>query len=69
LDDSIMPAVDFRVPGGLTLKELTTVLRTALANDKAVGLEVAIYNPRLDPDGRAGRALTDVLVSAINPSA
>jgi arginase len=65
LDDSIMPAVDFRVPGGLTWDELTLVLRTALASDKAVGLEVAIYNPRLDPDGRAGQGLTDVLVTAL----
>lgn len=65
LDDAIMPAVDFRVPGGLSWEELATVLRAALASDKAVGLEVAIYNPRLDPDGRAGRGLTDVLVAAL----
>lgn len=65
LDDSIMPAVDFRLAGGLSWSELATVLRTALASDEAVGLEVAIYNPRLDPDGRAGRGLTDVLVSAL----
>lgn len=68
LDDEIMPAVDFRVAGGLSWDELTMVLRTALASDKAVGLEVAIYNPRLDTDGRAGKGLTDVLVKSIRTS-
>jgi arginase len=61
LDDAIMPAVDFRVPGGLSSDELTTILRAALDSGRAIGLEVAIYNPRLDQDGRAGRRLTDVL--------
>jgi arginase len=65
LDDAIMPAVDFRMPGGLSWDELAAVLRIALASGKAVGLEVAIYNPRLDEDGRAGRGLADVLVAAL----
>jgi arginase len=61
LDDALMPAVDFRVPGGLSLEELSTTLRIALASDRAVGIEVAIYNPRLDEDGSAGRRLATVL--------
>jgi arginase len=65
LDDAIMPAVDFRMPGGLSWDELAAALRIALASGKAVGLEVAIYNPRLDEDGRAGRGLADVLVAAL----
>jgi arginase len=66
LDDAVMPAVDFRVPGGLSLDELSTTLRIALASGKAIGLEVAIYNPRLDADGSAGRALAGVLKEALN---
>jgi len=65
LDDAIMPAVDFRVPGGLSWDELEAVLRIALASGKAVGLEVAIYNPRLDEDGSAGRGLADVLAAVL----
>ncbi len=67
LDDAIMPAVDFRVPGGLSWDELEAVLRIVLASGKAVGLEVAIYNPRLDEDGSAGRGLADVLAAALGP--
>jgi arginase len=69
LDDAIMPAVDFRLPGGLTWDELRTTLQMALTSGKAVGIEIAIYNPRLDKDGAAGRGLTDVLAAALGGAA
>lgn len=69
LDDAVMPAVDFRIPGGLSWDELSAALRIALASGKAVGLEVAIYNPRLDEDGRAGRGLVDVLATSLGTAA
>jgi arginase len=65
LDDAIMPASDFRVPGGLSWDELRAALRVFLASGKAVGIEVTIYNPLLDKDGSAGRGLADVLASAL----
>ena len=65
LDDAIMPAVDYRLPGGLAWHELEMTLRIALASGRAVGMEVAIYNPELDRDGSAGRGLTDVLGAAL----
>lgn len=69
LDDAIMPAVDFRVPGGLSWDELGAALRIALASGKAVGLEITIYNPRLDEDGSAGRGLADVVAAALGAAA
>ncbi|RUY52907.1 arginase family protein [Mesorhizobium sp. M7A.F.Ca.CA.001.12.1.1] len=69
LDDVIMPAVDFRVPGGLSWDELTAALRLALASGKAGGLEITICNPRLDEDGSAGRGLADVLAAALGTAA
>lgn len=69
IDDVIMPAVDFRVPSGLSWDELTAALRLALASGKAVGLEITIYNPRLDEDGIAGRGLADVLAAALGTAA
>lgn len=65
LDDAIMPAVDFRVPGGLSWDELGAALRVAMASGKAVGIEITIYNPRLDEDGSAGRGLADVLAATL----
>ncbi len=64
-----MPAVDYRLADGLSWHELATVLRLAIASDKAVGLEVAIYNPVLDQDGSAGFGLTATLVQALGTSA
>jgi arginase len=48
---------------------LATALRIALASGHAIGLEVAIYNPRLDEDGSAGRALASVLREALRAAA
>lgn len=69
LDDVIMPAVDFRVPDGLSWDELRAALRIALTSGKAVGLEITIYNPRLDEHGSAGRGLADVLVATLGTTA
>jgi arginase len=63
--DDLMPAVDYRLPGGLSWGELQTVLETALQRGRVVAIEVTIYNPDLDPEGRAGRALADVLGNAL----
>ena len=64
-----MPAVDFRVPDGLSWNELSTALRLVLASGKAVGLEVTIYNPRLDEDGSAGNGLVAVLAAGLGTAA
>lgn len=61
LDDEIMPAVDYRLPGGLSWPELESVLRTALADERAVGLDITIFNPRLDPEGRIAARLAECL--------
>ena len=65
LDDAIMPAVDYRQPDGLSWAELTTMLSAAMASGRAVGIEVTIYNPKLDPDGASGRRLTATLGEAL----
>jgi arginase len=69
LNDAIMPAVDYRIPDGLSLDELKVALTIALASGRATGLELTIYNPNLDPDGSAGRALADVFAEALGTSA
>ena len=65
LDDAIMPAVDYRLPGGLSWKELTAVLRVAIESRRAVGLEITIYNPTLDPSGESGRGLVSAVAEAL----
>jgi arginase len=68
LDDAVMPAVDYRLPGGMSWDELGTVLRAAIEAGRAGGLEVTIFNPSLDADGAIATALVACLVSALRES-
>jgi arginase len=61
LDDAIMPAVKYHLPGGLSWDEMVTVLQTALASGHAVGLQVTIYDPSQDPTRQLARALVDTI--------
>jgi len=67
LDDAIMPAVDYRMPGGLSWGQLTTTLRTAVASGRAVGVDLTIFNPRLDPDGSIASNLVEAVVAGLTP--
>jgi len=66
LDDAVMPAVDFRLPGGLSEVDLTELLRAAMVARRAVGLDVTVYNPRLDEDGSAARVLVSALIAGFS---
>jgi arginase len=65
LDDDIMPAVDYRMPGGLSWDELVAVLRAAVASGSAVGINVTIFNPKLDADASIARALVATLARGL----
>lgn len=65
LDDAIMPAVDYRMAGGLSWDELTHTLRTAMASGRAVGLDLTIFNPRIDPDGVIAGNLVGAVVAGL----
>jgi arginase len=65
LDPGVMPAVDSPDPGGLSAAELTGLL-AALA-PRAVGAQVTVFDPDLDPDGTHARLLTDILVTGLAP--
>ncbi|WP_072389379.1 arginase family protein [Hyphomicrobium sp. CS1BSMeth3] len=67
LDDTIMPAVDYRMPGGLAWDELVTILRTTIGCGKPIGLNVTIFNPKLDKDGSIAKRLVDVLRDGLKP--
>jgi arginase len=65
LDPKVMPAVDSPDPGGLSAAELTELL-TALA-PRAVGAQVTVFDPDLDPNGAHARLLTDILATGLAP--
>jgi len=51
LNDEIMPAVDSREEGGLIYKELNEILEILVSSKKAIGMEITILDPDLDPSG------------------
>jgi arginase len=67
LDPELMPAVDSPEPGGLTHQELATLLQTLTASELATGMQVTIFDPDLDPDGRLAAELTDTIVAGLAP--
>jgi arginase len=67
LDDSIMPAVDYRLGGGgLSFSELTELLKILVASDRAVGMDITIFNPRLDLDGSITRRFVSSLIQGLS---
>jgi len=65
LDDSVMPAVDYRLNGGLSHTELTELLRILLASGHSVGMSITIFNPSMDSDGSIARKFVSSVAAGL----
>ncbi len=61
LDPSFMPFVDSPEPGGLDPAALQSLVTPLVHHPRAVGMEMTIYDPRHDADGRGAALLADIL--------
>jgi arginase len=61
LDPSVLPAVDSPEPGGLGLEDLAELLTPLVRHPGALGLELTIYDPALDPDRTSAARLASLL--------
>jgi arginase len=67
LDDSIMPAVDYRLGGGgLSFAELSELLKTLIASGRVVGMDITIFNPQLDLGGSITRRFVSSLAQGLS---
>lgn len=67
LSDDIMPAVDYRLSGGLSETEVLSVISALISTGKLRGMSVTIYNPLLDDvEKTAGRCVVSILNGAIH---
>ena len=66
LDDFIMPAVDYRLPGGITFTELSNLLKLLLLSKKAIGISLTIFNPTLDIDGNITRNFLSSIIEGLS---
>jgi len=61
LNPTDMPAVDSPEPGGPTATETVGLLMPLAHHPRALGLEITIYDPALDPDRSCGARLVRLL--------
>ena len=64
LDQTVMPAVDSPGSPGLSYAALTELVGRLLGSGRVIGLDVAIYDPDLDPEGAHARRIVDCLAGA-----
>jgi len=71
LDPAVMFAVDSPDPGGLALDTIGALLAAMVRHPRALGLQLTIYDPGLDPDGACAARLVTLLetVLAVGPRA
>ena len=61
INDSDMPAVDYRLPGGMEFAQMSAVLRQLVVSGRVAGMSLSIFNPKLDKTGEiAGRLVQAV---------
>jgi arginase len=61
LNPTDMPAVDSPEPGGPTASEIVGLLAPLVRHPRALGLELTIYDPSLDPDRACAARLVTLL--------
>ena len=58
LDSSVVPGVSLPEPGGLTYRQLRTLLREVAQRGRVIGVDVVELNPARDPSGMTARVAT-----------
>ena len=66
ISDDENPAVDYRLPGGLTFKETGHLLNQLVLTEKITGMSVTIFNPALDKSGEIALKLSDCLIFSLS---
>jgi arginase len=54
------------MPGGLEWDELSVVLKRAIATGRALGIDITIFNPKLDETGDIARNFVDTLAKGLS---
>jgi arginase len=65
INPTVMPAVDSPEPGGPTIEELVDLLTPLARHPRALGLELTIYDPGLDPDRSCATRLASLLENVL----
>ena len=69
LEPSVMPAVDSPEPGGPNFEQLAALVRQLARHPRALGMQITIYDPALDPTQDCARRLVALLASTLGEGA
>lgn len=67
LDPAVMPAVDAPADGGIAHQELEQLISGLVEGGSCLGMDVTVYDPDHDPDGRYAGELASTLVAGLAP--
>jgi arginase len=65
LSTKAMPAVDYRLPGGLSWPELSRVVAASFLDHRVRGWDITIYNPDLDPGERVAPQVVEFIAAGV----
>lgn len=65
LSDDVNPAVDYRLPGGLSFEQCEKILKHLIGQYDIAGISITIFNPSLDQDGKIAACLTQLIVNIL----
>jgi arginase len=69
IDPTVVPAVDSPEPDGFGVDEIVALLTPLVTHPAALGLQLTIYDPGLDPDRTSAANLATILRRALAPMA
>ena len=61
-----MPAVDYQQPGGINWNQLKKITKALISSGYTIGLNLTIYNPDMDSDGRFAKRIVNYLEYAVS---
>jgi len=64
ISDEINPAVDYRLPGGLTFEQVEHIINRLLLTGKIAGISISVFNPRLDRSNEISKAIVTSIGNA-----
>ena len=65
LDQDVLPAVDYQMPGGLDWDEVADLVRPLAQSAGLIGVDVTIYNPTLDTNGYYAEQIVELLAEVL----
>jgi arginase family enzyme len=68
LDPAVMPAVDAPEPGGIAFPELEILLAGLVESPHCLGVEITVFDPDYDPDGKYAEEITSAIVAGLKPA-